>query len=75
MDNNFGTAIDRRDIRLSILDDGAGGVDSGQRSGLAGLTDRAEALGGHLQPSSPTGSETSQRVDTPQIRVSARLNS
>jgi len=46
-------------VRLSIRDDGIGGADSGRGSGLTGLTDRVEALGGHLQMSSPIGSGTS----------------
>ena len=46
-------------LRLSIRDDGIGGADSGRGSGLVGLVDRVEALGGQMQISSPTGSGTS----------------
>lgn len=49
---------DGPNVRLSIRDDGIGGADSGRGSGLIGLRDRAEALGGHLQISSPIGSGT-----------------
>jgi signal transduction histidine kinase len=50
---------DGANLRLSIRDDGIGGADSGRGSGLVGLTDRVDALGGHLQISSPIGSGTS----------------
>jgi signal transduction histidine kinase len=52
-------------IRLSIRDDGIGGADSGRGSGLTGLTDRVEALGGHLQMSSPIGHGTSLLATIP----------
>ena len=50
---------DASTLRLSIRDDGIGGADSGRGSGLVGLVDRVEALGGQMQISSPTGSGTS----------------
>jgi signal transduction histidine kinase len=56
---------DGPNVRLSIQDDGIGGADSGGGSGLTGLTDRVEALGGHLQISSPTGSGTSLLATIP----------
>ncbi|MGO9156446.1 sensor histidine kinase [Mycobacterium sp.] len=52
-------------VRLSIRDDGIGGADSGRGSGLSGLADRVEALGGHLQMSSPIGSGTSLLATIP----------
>jgi signal transduction histidine kinase len=56
---------DGPNVRLSIRDDGIGGANSGRGSGLTGLTDRVEALGGHLQISSPTGSGTSLLATIP----------
>jgi signal transduction histidine kinase len=56
---------DGSNVRLSVRDDGIGGADSGRGSGLTGLTDRVEALGGHLQMSSPTGSGTSLLATIP----------
>lgn len=50
---------DGNDLRLCIRDDGAGGADSRGGSGLIGLRDRVEALGGRLLVSSPVGSGTS----------------
>jgi signal transduction histidine kinase len=52
-------------VRLSISDDGIGGADTGRGSGLIGLRDRAEALGGHLQLSSPIGRGTSLQATIP----------
>jgi GAF domain-containing protein len=45
-------------MRLAIRDDGIGGADPGQGSGLLGLSDRIEALGGTLQVTSPTNGTT-----------------
>jgi signal transduction histidine kinase len=42
----------------SIRDDSAGGADPGRGSGLAGLGDRGEALGGSLEVGSPPGAGT-----------------
>jgi signal transduction histidine kinase len=52
-------------LRLSIQDDGIGGADSGRGSGLTGLHDRVEALGGRLKVSSPIGSGTSLLATIP----------
>jgi glucose-6-phosphate-specific signal transduction histidine kinase len=51
---------------LSIDDDGIGGADSGkQGSGLIGLKDRVEVLGGRMHISSSPGSGTSLNVTIP----------
>jgi signal transduction histidine kinase len=54
-------------FHLSIQDDGIGGADSRKGSGLIGLKDRVEALGGRLQIASPLGSGTSLHVTIPLI--------
>jgi signal transduction histidine kinase len=46
-------------VRLAVRDDGAGGADVDQGSGLVGLQDRVEAIGGRLQITSPAGIGTS----------------
>jgi signal transduction histidine kinase len=51
--------------RLSIRDDGVGGADPGRGSGLVGLRDRVEALGGRIEIRSPAGSGTSLVVALP----------
>ena len=45
-------------LRLSIRDDGVGGADPVRGSGLTGLRDRVEALGGAIDVSSPPGQGT-----------------
>jgi signal transduction histidine kinase len=50
---------------VSIRDDGVGGVDPGSGSGIVGLIDRVEALGGTLQVTSPPGEGTSIVVELP----------
>jgi signal transduction histidine kinase len=51
--------------RLAIRDDGVGGAEAGPGSGLIGLTDRVEALGGTILIVSPPGSGTSILVELP----------
>jgi signal transduction histidine kinase len=52
-------------LRVSVGDDGAGGADSARGSGLVGLKDRVEALGGAITVQSPLGGGTSVRVELP----------
>ncbi len=52
-------------LHLSITDDGVGGADPARGSGLVGLTDRVEALGGTLTVRSPAGDGTVMRVELP----------
>jgi signal transduction histidine kinase len=59
--------LDTRDaiLRLAIGDDGIGGADLRNGSGLLGLSDRVEALGGTLQLSSPAGYGTTLLIEVP----------
>ena len=52
-------------LLLSIRDDGAGGANPARGSGLAGLTDRVEALGGSIRLHSAAGTGTRITVDLP----------
>lgn len=52
-------------VTLSIRDDGIGGADPSRGSGIIGLSDRVEALGGRIEISSPTGGGTSLLVTLP----------
>jgi GAF domain-containing protein len=52
-------------LQLAIRDDGVGGADPGQGSGLVGLSDRVEALGGTLRVSSPGGNGTTLLIELP----------
>jgi signal transduction histidine kinase len=56
---------DDKNLHLSIRDDGVGGADSRKGSGLIGLIDRVEALGGHIQIVSHPGSGTSLNITIP----------
>jgi signal transduction histidine kinase len=48
----------RAAVQLTIRDDGVGGADPSRGSGLVGLRDRVEALGGTLEVRSPVTSGT-----------------
>jgi signal transduction histidine kinase len=50
---------------LEIADDGIGGAATSGGSGLRGLADRVEALGGRLTVSSPPGRGTTLRAEIP----------
>jgi signal transduction histidine kinase len=52
-------------LRVSVRDDGRGGADFGHGSGLAGLRDRVEALGGRIWLHSPPGEGTTLQVQLP----------
>ncbi|MDT5368451.1 MAG: hypothetical protein QOC62_2882, partial [Mycobacterium sp.] len=52
-------------LHLSIRDDGVGGADTANGSGLTGLVDRVEALGGQMTISSQPGRGTSLAVKIP----------
>jgi signal transduction histidine kinase len=52
-------------LRVQVADEGAGGADPARGSGLRGLTDRVEAVGGRLTVSSPVGSGTSVLAEIP----------
>ena len=54
-----------RGVVIEIADDGVGGADAGGGSGLRGLADRVEALGGHLLVTSPLGAGTVVTADLP----------
>jgi signal transduction histidine kinase len=52
-------------LRLCVRDDGRGGADLTGGSGLVGLRDRAEALGGRIWLHSPSGQGTTLQVQLP----------
>jgi signal transduction histidine kinase len=52
-------------IRVEIIDDGIGGADTESGSGLRGLADRVETLGGRLRVWSPRGGGTRVRAEIP----------
>jgi len=52
-------------LDVRVRDDGRGGADFSHGSGLVGLRDRAEALGGHFRLDSPPGAGTTLEVTLP----------
>ena len=52
-------------LYLRVRDDGCGGADVSYGSGLVGLKDRAEALGGRFELHSPPGAGTTLEVTLP----------
>ena len=52
-------------VVVEVADDGAGGADPAGGSGLRGLADRVESLGGSLEIVSPPGAGTSLRAEIP----------
>ena len=52
-------------LELSVRDDGVGGADAARGSGLVGLTDRVEALGGSIRVDSLPGKGTKITAELP----------
>jgi len=52
-------------VRVDVVDDGVGGADTSGGTGLRGLADRVEALGGSLRIWSPAGRGTHVRAEMP----------
>nr|AKG47135.1 putative sensor kinase [uncultured bacterium] len=52
-------------LHIAVRDDGVGGADPRRGSGLIGLRDRIEALGGTVKVTSPAGAGTVVRVALP----------
>ena len=59
-------------LRVEVRDDGRGGADPAAGSGLIGLRDRVEAIGGTMSLTSPPGAGTSLRVELPLVDQAAR---
>ncbi len=58
-------ARDDAGVLVEVSDDGVGGADASAGSGLRGLRDRVEALGGRLEVDSPVGAGTTVRARIP----------
>jgi signal transduction histidine kinase len=58
-------SVHGRVLRLSIHDDGVGGADPSCGSGLIGLTDRVETIGGKISITSPARGGTTLLVELP----------
>jgi signal transduction histidine kinase len=56
---------DEATLHVRVRDDGVGGADLTGGSGLVGLTDRVDALGGRISVHSPPGAGTSLGIELP----------
>jgi signal transduction histidine kinase len=65
--SRIGVRVAREDawLTVEVVDDGVGGADPAAGSGLRGLADRVEALGGRLSVESPPGSGTRLLAELP----------
>ena len=64
----FGAAVEKAEILHELQQmkaDGIGGADRSRGSGLVGLTDRVEALGGSISIESPPGAGTRITAELP----------
>jgi signal transduction histidine kinase len=59
--------VEGETLCLSVVDDGVGGADPSGGSGLIGLKDRVEALGGTIDVASPPGRGTRLDVEFPLV--------
>ena len=64
---------DGRWAEIAVADDGVGGARAEDGSGLRGLGDRVEALGGRLTLTSPRGHGTTVRARVPVARANAAM--
>ena len=55
----------RSTVVVDITDDGVGGIEPSDGSGLRGLADRVEALGGHFQARTPAAGGTCVHAEMP----------
>ncbi|MFJ2033340.1 DUF4118 domain-containing protein [Streptosporangium sp. NPDC087985] len=58
-------SVEDANVRISIRDKGVGGADPHHGSGLIGLSDRVESLGGRMEVASPVGGGTSLLATIP----------
>ncbi|WP_433605949.1 sensor histidine kinase [Dactylosporangium sp. CA-139114] len=64
-------AADHQRVRVNVHDDGVGAANPKAGTGLVGLRDRVEALGGHLNVVSPPGQGTTLHAEIPLARPDA----
>jgi signal transduction histidine kinase len=68
----IGIALEDGRVVIEVADDGVGGADFSDGSGLRGLADRVKALGGRLDVSSSRGEGTLLRAEIPRERPDRR---
>ena len=65
-------AVEGEGSRVEVRDDGVGGADASGGTGLLGLADRVDVLGGRLEVDSPRGGGTLVRAMIPLPHCLAR---
>jgi signal transduction histidine kinase len=60
-------------LRLRVSDDGVGGAQPRTGTGLSGLRDRVEALGGSLEVTSPVGHGTALEISLPTTAIDGAI--
>jgi signal transduction histidine kinase len=61
-------------LQLAVSDNGPGGADPERGSGLIGLIDRVEAIGGRIHITSPPGAGTALQVTIPLAALRRRAS-
>jgi signal transduction histidine kinase len=61
-------------LQLAVSDNGSGGADPDRGSGLIGLIDRVEAIGGRIEITSPPGAGTALQVTIPLAALRRRAS-
>ena len=69
---SIGVGAEQGRVALSVADDGVGGADADAGSGLRGLADRVEALGGRLHLRSAAGAGTRLVAELPTSERASR---
>jgi signal transduction histidine kinase len=69
---NVAVTVHDRVLRVAVRDDGCGGADPAEGSGLLGLKDRVDAVGGTMRLTSPPGVGTSLLIELPLVDRRAR---
>jgi signal transduction histidine kinase len=64
-DVSVAIVFDAGEVRATVADDGVGGAVLDRGSGLIGLADRVESLGGRLTLASPLGGGTTISIELP----------
>ncbi len=66
---------DRAVLRITVRDDGTGGAELDGGTGLVGIKDRVEALGGRVLVVSPRGAGTRLEAELPLTAVGSSVTS
>jgi len=63
------------ELRIDVVDDGRGGAEAAQGTGLRGIERRLDVFDGHLVVSSPQGGPTIMSIEMPCALSSPKISS